>query len=85
MKNLKILLILGLALLSVSYSPKAEVDPQDLLFFSVYKNWFFMTEEQQSDRIRMYELSENKYLWFPSKHPRPSNIMCFDKSPVKKY
>ena len=79
MKNLKILLIMGLALLSVSYCPKAEVNQQDILFFGIYPEWFHFSQEQKDDRVRMYELSEDKYLWFPEIHPRPSNIMLFDK------
>lgn len=79
MKKLKILLILGFALLTVSYSPRTEVDPMDIRFMGLYPDWFLMSQEQQDDRTRMYELSENKYLWFPGLYPVPENFYTSKK------
>ncbi len=80
MKNLKILLILGFALISVSYSPRTEVDPMDIRFMKLYPEWFSLNQEQQEDRIDAYLRSPNKYLWFPDLYPAPENFYTSKKS-----
>jgi len=73
MKALLILLILWL--LTVSYSKPTQVDPMDIRFFKLYPEWFHYSDEQKQDRIKIFELSDKKYLWFPDLYPVPTTIL----------
>ncbi len=37
---------------------------------SLYPKWNSFTMTQQEDRIRLYQLSPNKHLWFPDSFPK---------------
>jgi len=72
---MKAILLLTLWLFTSSYSEPARVDPMDILFSGLYPEWFRYSEQQKQDRRKIYELSGNKYLWFPDIHPVPSTIL----------
>ena len=76
MKNLIFLLLVSF--LTIGYSEPTRIDPIDIQFYGLYPEWFTYSENQKQDRRKIYELSENKWQWFPDLHPIPTTILNFN-------
>ena len=60
--------------LFTSYGEHSVVDQWDHRWLRLYPNWYSLPQKKKDQLQLSYESSNNKWIWFPSIHPKPDRI-----------
>ena len=87
MKRWIVLVLLLISLICKAPVPKDQVAAERIALIKVMPHWEIYDMETQGEIIQIYQLSRNKYLWFPDSFPdayRKRNIYHSKYNPIKR-